>query len=573
MFSRARALGLGLAFALLPPLASGCEGPKVNAIPAPSGSAREARPKEVTITVAGTSDLHGRISGLPLFASYVRALRGHNKGGVVLVDAGDMFQGTLESNQNEGEAVVAAYQRIGYDAVAIGNHEFDYGPVGEASVVRKSAPEGLEKDPRSALKARAAQAKGVFPFLAANLLEEGKPVTYPNVVPSAIVERHGVSVGILGVTSADTTSTTIAANVVGMRVVPLVKAITEEAKALRDKGAKVVVVAAHAGGQCTKLDAPKDLSSCDPAAEIFEVARQLPEGAVQAIVAGHTHQSVAHEVAGVPIIQSKANGEAFGRVDLTVEAETGKVLRAKIHAPQPIKPDVVYEGVRVDRLPEVEEVVSPALQRANARRAESLRVTLKGPFPSKYRDECALGNLLTSLLLELDPKMDVALLNGGGLRADLAPGALTYGALYDALPFDNRLARLTMTGRALRQVFAKNLSGKSGILSIAGARVIGRCEGDELEVDIFLSRPGKPERKVKDEDKVLVMTNEFLASLGDGFGPAERVELDEEGPPFRDPLAEALKKRGGDIAPEEWLVASRPRIALPGPIGAGVCKR
>lgn len=572
VLSRARALGLGLCLTLLPALAPACGGPKSEAVPAPSTSAA-ALPAEVTLTVVGTSDLHGRLSTLPLFASYVRALRSNNQGGVVLVDAGDMFQGTLESNQNEGEAVVSAYARIGYDAVAIGNHEFDYGPAGEASVVRKSAPEGPERDARGALKARALQAKGAFPFLAANLLEEDKPLAYPNVVPSTIVERKGVSVGIIGVTSADTTRTTIAANVVGMRVVPIATAIADQAKALRQKGAKVVIVAAHAGGRCSKLDNPGDLSSCDAGAEIFEVARQLPAGSVQAIVAGHTHQAVAHEVAGIPIVQSKANGEAFGRVDLTVDPRTGEVLRTKIHPPQPVKRGVTYEGTPVEPAADVKGVVQPALDRANARRAESLGVRLKGPFPARYRDECALGNLLASLLLELDPKMDIALLNGGGLRADLAPGSLTYGALYDALPFDNRLARLTMTGRSLRRTFAKNLSGKSGILSIAGARVIGRCEGEKLAVDIVLSGPGKAEREVKDEDKVLVLTNEFLATLGDGFEPAERVELDEEGPPFRDPLAEVFKKRGGEIAPEDWLLPGRPRIVLPGPIGSDVCKR
>jgi 5'-nucleotidase len=569
--SRARALGFGVGLALVPLFAPACGGPKTDP-PAPSTSTA-APPAEVTITVAGTSDLHGRLSTLPLFASYARALKSGNRDGVVLVDAGDMFQGTLESNQNEGAAVVDAYKRIGYDAVTIGNHEFDYGPVGEASVVRKSAPEGPERDPRGALKARAAQARGAFPFLAANLLEDDKPFSYPNVVPFTIVERHGVKIGIVGVTSADTTSTTIAANGVGVRVVPLVKAIRDQAKAARDQGAKVVIVAAHAGGQCTRQDDPKDLSSCDQGAEIVEVAKGLPEGAVQAIVAGHTHQAIAHEVAGIPIVQSRANGEAFGRIDLTVDPQTGKVLRTKIHPPQPVKPGVTYEGVAVEPAADVREVVQPALDRANARRAESLGVDLKGPFPARYREECALGNLLTSLLLELDPKMDVALLNGGGLRADLPPGVLTFGALYDALPFDNRLARLTMTGRALREVFAKNLSGKGGILSIAGAKVTGRCEGDRLAVDIVLARSGKAERTLRDQDQVHVLTNEFLATLGDGFAPAEKVELDEEGPPFRDPLAAAFKKRGGQMAPDAWLLPGKPRIALPGPIGASVCQR
>ncbi len=487
-------------------------------------------------------------------------MRAKNPDGVVLIDAGDMFQGTLESNMGEGEAVIDAYKRLGYDAVTIGNHEFDYGPVGEASTVRKSAKEGPERDARGAIKARAAQAKGAFPMLAANLLEDGHPLDWQNVLPSVVVQKKGVAVGIIGVTTMSTPKTTIAANVVGITMVPLEEAIARESKALRDKGAKVVVVAAHAGGECTKTDVPTDLASCDAGAEIFQVARKLPAGAVQAIVAGHTHKAVAHEVAGIPIIESNAYGTAFGRVDIVVEPSTGRVVRTTIHAPQGVSAGGDFEGSKTEAARDVDEAVSPALERARAKRAESLTATVDAPFPAKYRDECALGNLVSSLLLELDPKADIALSNGGGLRADLSPGPLSYGALYDVLPFDNRAARLTMTGKGLRDTIARNLLGKSGILSIAGARVEELCQGGKATVEVVFTGGKKKGKKMGDGDSVIVITNEFLATRGDDFGQAEKVEMDEEAPPFRDPLAALLKKRGGALKPEEWLIPGKPRI-------------
>jgi hypothetical protein len=119
----------------------------------------------------------------------------------------------------------------------------------------------------------------------------------------------------------------------------------------------------------------------------------------------------------------------------------------------------------------------------------------------------------------------------------------------------------------------RNLTGKSGILSIAGARIAGRCEGGELAVEITLTRQSKAGKKLKDEDSVLIITNEFLATRGDDFGAGDQVDIDESGPPFRDPLAALLKKRGGTLAPEQWLVPGEPRIALPGPIGPGICGR
>ena len=149
-------------------LAAGCA-PAV--APPPAAAPTSAAP--ITLSIVGTNDLHGGVvarngrGGLALLGGYVnnlRAARARDGGAVLLIDAGDMFQGTLESNLGEGAAVVAAYNALGYAAAAIGNHEFDFGPVGPAATPRTPAD-----DPRGALKARAAEAR--FPFLAANLIE------------------------------------------------------------------------------------------------------------------------------------------------------------------------------------------------------------------------------------------------------------------------------------------------------------------------------------------------------------------------------------------------------------------
>ena len=116
-------------------------------------------------------------------------------GGVLLLDAGDMWQGTLESNLGEGAAVVRAYNALRYDAVTIGNHEFDFGPSGPNTV-----PRTPDDNPTGNIEQRARQA--TFPFLAANLLTKaGAPWTPPNVKPSTIVTVAGVRIGLLGVTT------------------------------------------------------------------------------------------------------------------------------------------------------------------------------------------------------------------------------------------------------------------------------------------------------------------------------------------------------------------------------------
>jgi len=175
--------------------------------------------QSITLSIIGTNDLHGGVlprdgrGGLALLGGYLRnlrAARARDGGAVLLIDAGDMFQGTLESNLNEGAAVVAAYNALGYAAAAVGNHEFDFGPVGPVATPRTEAD-----DPRGALKARASEAR--FPFLAANLLETatGRPVGWPNVRPTAIVQTAGVTVGIIGVMTREALTATTAANVRG----------------------------------------------------------------------------------------------------------------------------------------------------------------------------------------------------------------------------------------------------------------------------------------------------------------------------------------------------------------------
>ena len=91
-------------------------------------------PDTAILSIIGTNDVHGALARLPVLAGFVnnlRAARARDGGAVVVIDAGDMFQGTIESNSNEGAALIDAYNAIGYTAATVGNHEFDFGPYPE----------------------------------------------------------------------------------------------------------------------------------------------------------------------------------------------------------------------------------------------------------------------------------------------------------------------------------------------------------------------------------------------------------------------------------------------------------
>jgi 5'-nucleotidase len=526
-----------------------------------------------TLTIIGTNDLHGALDRLPLFGGYVanlRAARAADGGGVVLVDAGDLFQGTLESNLAEGVDVVRAYNQLGYSASAIGNHEFDYGPVGPEVIAKD------DQDPRGALKARAAEA--TFPFLVTNIVDAktGERIAWPNIAASRMLEVAGVKVGILGASTQATPFTTMPANFSGLAMAkPTAKYITAEAQALRDHGAQVVVLAMHIGSECKDNDQPDDLASCDQHEELFDVLRDVPKGLVDVVVAGHTHAAIAHTIDGAAVIESYSSGRAFGRVDLSVAG--GHVTGVKIHKPEVMcaldkdeNPQAVhdchpqdYEGKPVVPDPAVQKIVDDAMARTAAQRNEKLGITLAAPITKAYKTESTEGDWFTDLMLAARPEANVALTNGGGLRADIPAGELTYGQLFEATPFDNRFAIVKLEGKHLRKLVRANLRRDGGFFSFGGLTAVARCKQGKLDIAIKVG--GKP---LADTGHYTLVTSDFLASGGDGVVgklelPAGSITVTDS--IMRDGMAAVLRKqRGKTLDPKTLFDAKHKRMDYEG---------
>ena len=520
-----------------------------------------AEPEPIVISVVGTNDLHGHVAQLPLLGGYLRnlrAVRERDGGGVLLVDAGDMFQGTVESNMHEGRVVIEAYNLLGYDAAAIGNHEFDYGPVGPLVT-----PRGEGDDPLGALKARVEQAS--FPLLIGNVVdaETGHP-PWPGAAQTAMVDVAGVQVGIIGVTTEETLQTTIAANVRGLRMQPIAETVERHALALRQRGAAVIVLVAHAGGKCERFDRWQDLTSCDPDQEIFRFARQRPALMVDVIVAGHTHAGVAHGVYGPLIIESYAYGRAFGRVDLVV---TGRAITdARIHPPQTLcaepNEECTYEGARVVPDERVAAAIADELAEAAQIRARASGVSVPEAIPRDGGREGPLGNLIADLILAARPRANVAIINSGGVRADFPAGELTYGAFYETFPFDNRFAIVRTTKDALEELYERVIGGDASFMYLAGARVRAECRDGELEVTL-LRENGRPWPAGR---PVIIAMSDFLATGGDSvaFTSAGAEITIEDGEPMRDQIFEMLAARGGTLRAADHYDSERRRVIYDG---------
>ncbi len=521
----------------------------------------------VTITVVGLNDIHGQLNasatngGLVGISAYVNALRlarESDGGAVLVVDAGDMWQGTLESNLVEGVTLVEAYDELGVAAAAIGNHEFDFGPAGP-----KAIPIDPGDDPRGALRARAREAG--FPLLAANLVDEetGLPVSWTNVRPSHMVEVAGVRVGIVGVTTEYALATTIAANTTGLRVTPLAAAIEREARRLRADGAALVVVVAHSGGRCGETSDPRDTSSCDMRSEIVSVADKLEPGLVDHIFGGHEDYEIAHVFSGTSVTTNLKSAASFGRVDFRIDRLGGTRIERTVYPPQPNAlplPDA-YEGHPLEPDDGVRAVAAKAADLAAELRERGVGVVLEEAFPLTRDMESALFNLVTEALLD-SFDVDIAIHNvRGGLRAGLPAGELTFGAVYEMFPFDNIASVHDISGRDLRRVIAVQ-SLRDRPTGFAGMRAFVDCANGRMDVRL-LRDDGSD---IGDDDRVTILANDFLAMGGDDIlvpaTPEGGFELRYDGPRTRDVLVDWFQAHGGSLHPADWRTHDAPKWNL-----------
>ena len=539
----------------------------------------------IRISVIGTNDVHGALvlekerGGLATLSGYidaVRAARAEDGGAVLLIDAGDMWQGTVASNLNEGAAVVEAYNAMGYTAAAIGNHEFDFGPIGDAAT-----PMNAGDDPRGALKQRATEME--FPLLAANLVDQstGNLVAWNNVSPAVLVDVQGITVGIIGATTEHTKATTIASNFVGLETESLLVAITREARQLRSQGAQLVIVTAHAGSRCEDFTDPYDLSSCDMDGEIMRLANALPVGLVDHIIAGHKHERIAHIVNDISITSSLSQTRTFSRTDFLISRQTGDILSRQVYAPQTPCPftstsngecawedgDQVsvahYEGRPVSPNVRVLEISRKAADIARDKSDEELGPYLETAFLLLGNPESPLSNLFTTAILD-SVDGDVAIHNvTGGIRATLPEGPLTYASVFEMFPFDNRVIVLDLSGAELRRIIGQQAHNHRRRAGFAGMRVFVDCNDDAMSIRM-LRQDGSD---ILDNDRVAVIVNDFLVLGGDDIltpaMPEDGFVFGGRGPLTRDVLVDWFRMQPGRMNAADFQSTDNPRWTLP----------
>jgi 5'-nucleotidase len=508
-----------------------------------------APPQPVHVVIVGTTDVHGwfdghrpddgpQVGGVTLLASYLDALRSQSGNHLLLVDSGDLFQGTLESNFFEGEPVVKAYNLLGYAASAVGNHEFDYGPIGPTAIARDG------DDPVGALKKNAAMA--AFPLLAANVTEKATGATPAWAKPYTMVGVAGARIGVIGLSTPDTPNVTVGANVRALSFGDPVPATVDAANALRRQGADAVIVIAHMGGE-----------------EATRFLDRLPPHTIDAYFAGHTHKEMNTVMHDIPVLQGLAYGVEFSTLDLWITPGRGPdssrtairpltMICAQVwsgtercDAPAPAGATLVprtFLGRAITPDARLAKGIKPYVDRVAAKRAESIGATTTAAFTRSFDSESTLGDLLADVMRRAFDA-DVAIVNSGGIRADLRAGNLVYGDVFATSPFDNYPAIVRMTGAQIREVLRITAMGGRGLMQVSGLRYTVDVAAKDVSVTL-------------DPDKVYrVVMSDFLALGGEGFDavtktiPADRIEVLQNRKLY-DVFAEALHTMPQPLTPK-----------------------
>jgi 5'-nucleotidase len=555
-------------------------------------------PKIVTLQLLTTNDLHGQlepvvlktretpsrtisVGGAEALAATIADLRRGHPLGTLLIDAGDMLHGTLLSNTFEGRPMAELMTRLRYDAAVLGNHEFDFGPVGPAST---------GGDRRGALKAWLRVAG--FPVLSANIENQrGTSPAWPNLRSWIIVERQGIRIGLIGLITPSTRTTTLPANVEDLRFTPMLAAAVRAARTARSQGADVVVLVAHAGGTCAS-SAPE---SCR--GEVFdELVRRMPRALVDVVVAAHSHSCFRHEVNGIPVVQACSRGVAVGRVLLQVDRRTRRVVDRRVALPavachQVFSDTRGCEGHRRTGTPRGAIMANPLLQRhrheVQAARAVVRRYQTKlgprgdevlaaaaRPLLHRWDGNGEVGTLVANALLAAIPTADLAVINAAALRANLPAGPIRYSQLYAAFPFDNKLATVRLSGAAMQRMFSALLRRSHGVPHLAGGQLSLRCSKTNRDELISVSdRRGHP---IVADRRYTVVLNDYLLSGGGGLKQflmsvpaADRQVFSTRS--VRDEIAKHLRSFGSKINPIEHPIVdpAHPPVQY----HAGPCRR
>ena len=434
-------------------------------------------------------DDQDRIGGIAEMTTLINEVR-QTEPNVFLFDSGDIFTGAL-AKLTEGRLAFELMITMGYDAMAIGNHEFEYGH--EIFAWQKN--------------------RAPFPVLGANFFY--KDTDHPYAQAHAVIERNGVRIGVIGIMGQDAVSAIIPSFIAPLDVTVPAEAVQRSVDELRDQ-VDIIVLLTHQG----KTAPMQTDAESDPRLQRDIDADIALAGAVTGVdvlFAGHadagTPEPIVHPETGTIIMQTYGQATHLGYLQLSLDATTRQIVN---HSGRliPVDPDKYKPDIRVaaklaqyrDAFPEVQLVIGQSSARMNRR----------------YIEESDVGNLLADALVAV-ANTDVAFVHSGSLRKDLPAGDIRLVDVLDTYPFVDDVIVKELSGEQIRRALEQSLTLERGLLQVAGLKItydLTKPEGQRL---VAVERG---DAVLQDSDRLSVAAPGFLAEGGDlytVFAEAEAI--------------------------------------------------
>lgn len=455
------------------------------------------------------------VGGAPALKATLDSAAARCRCPVLRLDAGDEMQGTLASNLVYGRSTVEALNAVGLDAAALGNHDFDWGV--------------------DTLRARMRQAR--YAWLAANVFDSATGRRPGWVVPYRLLTKGGLRIAVIGYITPVTKTIVKAEHVAGLRFRRGAAAIQDVLDSARAQRPDLTVIVAHAGAFCDSLP-------CN--GEIIDLARELDSTRVQFIASGHTHSLVNTVVNGIPIVQSRANGTAYSVADLIRKRDGSLAWQVRVETvwADQVTADAGAEAIVARYRPEVEKL------------SKQVIVTLRDSLMSRRGE--ALGNLIADAQRAAAPGTDFALMNSGGVRRDLYPGAVTYNDLFELQPFANNVVLVRLNGEQLKDVMEKLVAGARPGGFVSGLLIRYDPQRKNGERILQLQRSdGSP---ILPQENYLLALTDYLQGGGDGFAMLRILPYTRSGKTDLEALIDYLRR-----LPQPVVVSAEARIIPAGP--------
>lgn len=507
---------------------------------------------EYNIVLFGTTDIHGnyfpknnsmpnkkgyyQTGGLQYMASFFDVFRKDFGERSMYLDAGDQFQGGLETRISNGSIMTEFYNIMDLNSSTLGNHEFDFG--------------------LNYLKKRSNESK--FEYVIGNILDpQGKDVFLPkNQVTYKTYQIGKIKAGVIGLVTTATKQTSGQKDIKDFEFLDYRNVIkTYSDKLKEEEKVDVVILLSHFGTRCVNSSEVYEKYTlniynssykglhCNPNEELELLLKNLEPNLIDVVVSGHTHDNVHQYVHGYPVISTVNNGRYFNAMYLYFDKIDGKYIfnpnKTIIEGPIPACEKVFLQNKRCEifedekmssyemynyKFHNTEIIKNPKLDELSKKwwdeyqnYVKQILCYLKGTFEKKNEEEHALGNFFTDFIRDVTGA-DVSIYNGGGFRTIWKEGNISVANVFEMSPFDNNIVTFSMTGEELINMLKQTEESTTyGFYPVSGLKLQILQTSNSKKLISAKLFDGINDIEIEKNKTYKVASNNFLLNGGDDF--------------------------------------------------------